>query len=45
MSEGKPGKHRWTDPVVLVPIIGTVIAAIIAAIVGPIVVPIIQDYV
>jgi hypothetical protein len=40
LSEDKSGKHRWTDPVILVPIIG----AVIAAIVGPIVVPIVQDY-
>ena len=31
MSDDKPGKHRWTDPVVLVPII----PAVIASIVGP----------
>jgi hypothetical protein len=34
-------KRQWTDPVILVPIIG----AVIAAIVGPIVVPLIQDYI
>jgi plastocyanin len=28
LSEDKSGKHRWTDPVVLVPIITAVIAAI-----------------
>ena len=31
MSEDKSGKHRWRDPVVLVPII----TAVIASIVGP----------
>ncbi|MGA7602368.1 MAG: hypothetical protein WCE33_04720, partial [Nitrososphaeraceae archaeon] len=28
MSEDKSGKHRWTDPVILVPIITAIIAAI-----------------
>jgi plastocyanin len=40
LPEENSGKHRWTDPVILVPIIG----AVIAAIVGPIVVPIVQNY-
>jgi integral membrane sensor domain MASE1 len=35
----EPEKRRWTDPVVLVPIIG----AVIAAIVGPVVVSMIQQ--
>jgi hypothetical protein len=28
LSEDKPGKHRWRDPIVLVPIITAIIAAI-----------------
>ena len=28
MSEDKSGKHRWRDPIVLVPIITAIIAAI-----------------
>jgi hypothetical protein len=31
LPEEKPGKHRWTDPVIIVPII----TAVIASIVGP----------
>jgi hypothetical protein len=36
-------KRRWTDPVILAPIIGTIVAAVIAAIVGPIIVDVVQD--
>jgi hypothetical protein len=41
LPKKEPGKRRWTDPVILVPII----VAAVAAIVGPLVVPMVQEYV